>query len=320
MTKNNWKEKALNMAKTTNLSWRQIASEIGKSKSTVSDFLRKETKGYVKPSELKLEESHGYSTLKVLLLDIETAPILGAVWGLWQNNVGLNQIERDWSVLSWAAKWLGKDEVFYEDNRYSTNLENDEELLKGIWELLNESDIIITQNGTKFDIKKLNARFIINGFEPPSSFKHIDTLKIAKSIFGFTSNKLEYMTDKLCENHKKLKHAKFAGYELWRECLKGNQEAWEEMEAYNKMDIISMEELYYKLRPWDKKHPNFNLYREDTDIVCRCGSTHFIEDGYAYTSVSKFQRYRCVDCGAESRGRKNLFSKEKRSSLQMNIA
>lgn len=96
--------------------------------------------------------------------------------------------------------------------------------------MLDEADIVITQNGRKFDQKKLNARFILNGFKPPSSYKHIDTLVIARKHFGFTSNKLKYMTDKLCTKYKKLDHSKFPGMELWRECLKGNSEAWTEME------------------------------------------------------------------------------------------
>lgn len=103
----------------------------------------------------------------MLTLDIETAPIIGKVWSLWQNNVGLNQIVNDWYVLSWSAKWLHEDHVMYEDKRHSWNDEDDSVLLKGIWELLDEADIIVTQNGKKFDAKKLNARFIINGMSPP---------------------------------------------------------------------------------------------------------------------------------------------------------
>ena len=132
---------------------------------------------------------------KILIYDIETAPILGYVWGLWQNNVGLNQIESDWYALSWSAKWLGspEDEVMYMDQRHAKNIEDDSKMLKDIWKLLDEADIVITQNGKKFDQKKLNARFIMHGMKPPNSYRHIDTLQIAKRVFGFTSNKLEYM-------------------------------------------------------------------------------------------------------------------------------
>lgn len=254
---------------------------------------------------------------KVLLLDIETAPMLGYVWSLWENNVALNQLKSDWYILAWAAKWLDDpaSKIIYKDQRAAKNIEDDKNLLKGIWKLMDEADIIVTQNGKAFDEKKLNARFILNGFPPPSSYKHVDTKRIASKKFGFTSNKLEYMTEKLCKRYKKSKHKKFPGFELWTECLKGNKEAWKEMEHYNKYDVLSLEELYKKFRPWDNSI-NYNLYTDDNSpTVCSCGSTKFKKNGYKYTSVGKYQRYKCVQCGSESRDRSNLLSKDKRSSL-----
>lgn len=253
---------------------------------------------------------------KVLLLDIETAPVLGYVWGLWDQNIGLNQIKSDWHLLSWSAKWLDSSKVMYMDQRREKNVENDKRILQGIWSLLDEADVIVTQNGKDFDAKKLNARFIMNGMKPPSSYKHIDTLKIAKKHFGFTSNKLEYMTDKLCTKYKKLKHTKYPGFEMWKECLAGNLDAWREMEKYNKYDVLSLEELYKKLIPWDNG-VNFNLYSDDTGVVCKCGSTSLKRYGYAFTATGKFQRYVCKTCGTETRDRKNLFSDEKKQSLKV---
>ena len=246
---------------------------------------------------------------RILILDIETAPILGYVWGLWKNNVGLNQIASDWYILSWAAKWYDSDEVIYEDQRNAPDIENDKKLLKNIWKLLDEADIVITQNGKSFDIPKLYARFILNGMNPPSSFRNIDTLLIAKRHFKFTSNRLEYMTNKLCTKYKKLKHKKFPGFELWSECIKGNPEAWKEMEQYNIYDILSLEELYEKLIPWDDSL-NFTIYFEED--VCSCGSTEFEKNGYYFTNASKFQKYKCSNCCKEYRDKKNLLVKSKR--------
>lgn len=255
---------------------------------------------------------------KVLLFDIETAPLLGYVWGLWENNVGLNQIHTDWYVLSWSAKWLGapENQVMYMDQRNSKNIEDDSKMLKVIWDLLNEADVVITQNGIRFDVPKLNARFIQNGFPPTSSFRHIDTARIAKSKFGFTSNKLEYMTDKLCTKYKKSKHKKFSGFELWKECLGGNIEAWQEMEEYNKYDVLSLEELYHKLAPWDKTI-NFNVYSEDFIHRCSCGSSELRSAGYHYTNRGKYKKQVCLNCGKEHRDTENLLSKEKRKSLKV---
>lgn len=283
---------------------------------------KKQAKESIVEEESIAEEDNpnaAYDDIKVLTFDIETAPILGHVWGLWQNNVGLNQIEKDWYVLSWAAKWMHEDEVKYKDQRDAVDIEDDTELLKGIWKLLDEADIVITQNGKKFDSKKLNARFVLAGMKPPSHYRHIDTLQIAKKSFAFTSNKLEYMTDKLCKKYKKQTHQRFAGFELWKQCLANNEAAWDEMEQYNIYDVLSLEELYHILAPWDNTLFNFNVYRDDLITKCSCGCEEFTHKGYAYTNLSKFDKFTCDNCGRTSRGRVNLLSKEKRATLRANI-
>jgi hypothetical protein len=129
-----------------------------------------------------------------------------------------------------------------------------------------------------------------------------------------TSNKLEYMSNKLCTKYKKLKVKKFPGFDLWAECLKGNMEAWQEMERYNKYDVLALEELYKKLIPWDSKI-NFALYSNEFSPECTCGSTNFIKNGYSYTNAGKFLRFKCRKCGAETRAKENLVPKDKRKSL-----
>jgi hypothetical protein len=255
---------------------------------------------------------------RILLLDIETKPLTSFVWQLWDNNVALNQIKEDWSILSWSAKWLGEDEVFYQDNRHSKNLEDDKELLKDLWKLIDESDILVGHNIRKFDDKRISARFIANGFKSPSSYRMEDTMILAKARFGFTSNKLEYLTGKLCKKFKKLDHAKFPGFKLWDECMKGNVEAWDEMQAYNQRDVESLEELYLILKPWDKKGYNVNVFNESEEISCTCGSVEFSKNGFVYSNTGKFQRYTCKKCGAETKSKENLLSKEKRKSLKSN--
>ena len=91
------------------------------------------------------------------------------------------------------------------------------------------------------------------------------------------------------------------------------------MEKYNKYDVLALEELYYKLIPWDNSI-NFNLYSDDEGTAvtkCSCGGANFIKRGFFFTSVGKFQRYRCSECGAETRDRVNLMSKTKRASIRI---
>lgn len=251
---------------------------------------------------------------KMLFYDVETAPLISAVWGMWDQNVGLNMIQSDWHLLSFSAKWADSDEIIYMDQRDQENIEDDKHLLEALWKLLDEADIVVGQNSKKFDNKKVNARFIMNGMQPPSSYRNIDTLTIAKRHFAFTSNKLAYMTDKLCTKYKKLTHAKFSGFDLWKECMAGNPEAWVEMEEYNKMDVLSLEELYEKLIPWDSSL-NFSAYNENSTHTCSCGGTHFKDNGFYYTNAAKYQKYKCNRCGSEYRDSKNLLSKDKRKSM-----
>lgn len=254
--------------------------------------------------------------VKVLVVDVETAPLEAFVWGLHEQNVGLEQIKTDWSIMSFSAKWLGapESEIFYCDNRNEADPRDDRKLLKVIHSLLDEADICLTQNGIKFDTKKLNARFILNGMPPVTSYRNIDTLRIAKKHFGFTSNKLAYMTSQLCTKYKKQDHSDFPGMKLWIECLKGNIKAWKSMEVYNKFDILSLEELYFVLAPWDKTI-QFNVYSDDAKERCTCGNEEFQTKGYIYTNSAKYQRYVCTNCQKEYKDNYNLLAKTKRKAM-----
>lgn len=253
---------------------------------------------------------------RILVFDIETSPMELYGYGLFDQNFSLNQIKTDWYVLSWAAKWYGDgpDRVMYADTREELDLSNDYGIVSQIWQLLDEADIVVTQNGIRFDSKKLNAKFVQHGFPPPAPYRHIDTYRIGKRHFGFTSYKLEYMTNLLCKTYKKLTHSKFAGFELWRECLRRNPEAWTEMEKYNRYDVLSLEELWNVLRPYDKTI-NFNVYYESDNPLCFCGSTDIPWSGYDYTNASKRERYTCTKCGTHFVAKYNILSKEKKKNL-----
>lgn len=269
-----------------------------------------------KPEKLVPKEAPK-STAKVLIVDIETLPMEAYIWGMYDQHIGLDMIKTDWSILSFSAKWLGApaEEVMYYDTRNEENVRDDSKLLKIIHSLLDECDVAIHQNGIRFDIPKLNARFIKHGMKPPSSFRHIDTLRIAKRHFAFTSNKLAYMTELLCTKYKKLDHSEFSGFKLWNECMKGNLKAFKSMEEYNKYDVLSLEELYIKLQPWDKTI-RWSAFNEDTEERCSCGSTEIKRNGYIYTNTAKYERHTCQVCGKEYRGSKNIMTKENKAKLR----
>jgi hypothetical protein len=269
-----------------------------------------ESKKYQK-KKLDIEQD---PSAKILIFDIETSPMELYGYGLFDQNFSVNQIKKDWFVLSWAAKWLGspEEQVMYADAWDEPDLSIDYGIVSQIWQLLDEADIVVTQNGIKFDSKKLNARFIKHGFPPPSPYRHIDTYRIGKKNFGFTSYKLEYMTGLLCKKYKKLTHSEFAGFDLWRAFLERNDAARACMEKYNRYDVLSLEELYIIMRPWDKTI-NFSVFSDGNR--CSCGSVDFTWSGYDYTNAAKKDRFLCNGCGQTHVARTNLLDKDKKKSL-----
>ena len=257
---------------------------------------------------------------RIVTLDIETSPILAYVWGLFKQFVNLNQIVTDWSIISFSYKWLHKDKVHHYNTggKGVSEVRNDRQLLLLLWEVLDKADIVIAQNGVKFDVKKINARFIEMGMPPPSPYKVVDTMLHARSIAAFTSNKLAWLSEVLTDTPKS-KHEKFPGFELWTECLADNPEAWEEMRLYNDQDIRATEEVYLKLRPYMIGHPNVAAYNGNTDMQCpKCSSVDLQRRGLALTQSGQYQRLRCNGCGGWARTRYTENPIEKRRSLLMN--
>lgn len=234
--------------------------------------------------------------MRILLLDIETAPNLVHVWGLWQQNVHISQIMDSGYVLCWAAKWLGEDEIFFN----SVHQSRPKAMIKEVHKLLEEADAVIHYNGTRFDIPTLNKEFLLNGLTPPSSYKQIDLLTTARGRFRFPSNKLDYIAQSLGVG-KKHSHA---GHELWVKCMAGDEDSWKQMETYNKQDVNLLEKVYEIFLPWIKNHPNRGLYSQSGVESCpNCGGVHLRRRGFAYTANTRYQRYRCNDCGTWSRSR-----------------
>lgn len=299
-----WKEKALQLALSSKKSWRQIAKEIGVAKSTVSDYLRKECN---KISLVSREDGP-----KLLFIDIETRQLTLEGFGLFNQNFSLEQIAEDWSILSFCAKWYKDEDEVYHDVSEMT----EDELLEKIYDLFEEADFIVAHNGRRFDLKKIRARMIARGFKPHSPVRVIDTLEIAKKEFGFTSNKLQYLTQLLCKKNEKSSHIKFPGFTLWREFVRGNPEAIQEMREYNIVDVTSLEELYEILAPWSSTLPNFEVYSDEpTDL-----ENVWVDTGeFIYSNLGKYKKYRHIETGQYRRGRTNLLSKEQRQNLLANI-
>lgn len=256
---------------------------------------------------------------KILCLDIETFPIEFWGWQMFNNNFSPKQIKRDWSLMSFSAEWLDNEENFYFDQRKESNVFNDRKQCRALWELLNAADFILARNGKKFDARKIKARLAIQGLPPVSPFSVIDPMLLNRDEFAFTSQKLEYTTGVLVPELRKYDHANFPGFDLWIACMQNLPGAWEECEAYNKVDVKSMKAEYFKLRGWYGRHPNIAVYykSDGSEYRCnKCGHNEMVpQDKPAYTQVGTYLLLQCVQCGGHSRGRRLTTSIEERSHV-----
>jgi len=241
---------------------------------------------------------------RILALDIETTPNLAHVWGLWDQTVSIKQLRESTRVFCFGARWLGDKTVEIR----SEFKDGQELMLQRIHALMDEADVIMGWNSKNFDVKHLNREFLQHGMNPPSPHIDLDLMVKTKGVFRFPSNKLDYVAQALGVG-KKVSHE---GHELWVKCMAGDPEAWERMHAYQKQDVDLLIDVYEKLKPWIKNHPNAALYAGEELACTVCLSKNVQKRGYRFTGAGKYQRFLCNDCGKWNHSAKRVATTELR--------
>jgi len=246
--------------------------------------------------------------VKILHIDIETAPHKVYSWGLWNQNIGINQIVEPGYTLCFAAKWHGQKKMMF----HSVHKDGVAGMLDAAWDLLDEADAVVHYNGSRFDVPILQQEFFLNEYTPPAPYHQIDLLRTMRKEFRFPSNKLDYVA-KALGLAGKVKHK---GMELWHECMAGDNKAWKEMEKYNKQDVVLLEQVYERTLPWIKGHPNHALYVDGDRPVCtNCGCDKLQSRGVYKGKTLEYKRFQCTECGTWNRGRTNILTPEKRKLI-----
>ena len=229
---------------------------------------------------------------KMLLMDIETSLYHIATWGTFKQFIQHYQITKHQYTISWAAKWLYDTHVHSDIVTPAEALNRDDSrILKSIWKLLDEAEIVIGHNVERFDLRKLNWRFISNNMPPPSPYKTVDTLKYTRKEFFAPSYKQDFLT-KYFKLEKKLD----TNFELWQKCEVGDKTSLDKMLEYNKFDVMGLEQVYLKVRPYIKNHPNLGVLL-DEDVCPNCASYDLEDINRVYfTTANKFPVYRCGNC------------------------
>lgn len=244
---------------------------------------------------------------RICYLDIETAPSLGWVWQKYQTDV--IAFEADWYILSCSILWNDEKKpqtyCLPDFPGYKKDPENDIHLIEKIREALDAADLVIAHNGDSFDLPKIRARMAFHHLAPPSPFKTYDTLRVARRLFAFTSNKLNDLGVYLQAGEK----VPTGGFDLWLRTMRGDKEAWAKMRKYNGQDVILLRNVYNELKIWDPAHPNISLNKNE-DLCCPvCGHSKYIERrGFLNLQSFRAQRFICNKkkggCGKWSSGKR----------------
>lgn len=232
---------------------------------------------------------------RIAFIDIETAPNLAYIWAKYEQDSLF--VEKHWHLLTFAVKYQGDKKVYTyglpDYPLYKRDPENDYALIKELWRVMDEADVIVAHNGDRFDFPKTNARFIYHGLTPPAPYKQVDTKKMAKSRFMFDSNKLDDLGDYLKVGRKM--HT--GGFGLWMGCMRGDKKSWQKMKEYNGQDVVLLEKIYDKFLPWAPNYPNANILEGTVDHCPRCGSDKIQKRGFGVSITGRTQKYQCRGCG-----------------------
>lgn len=253
----------------------------------------------------------------VLIFDLETSLLRGWFFSVWKQNIQPAQIDTDMFLLTWSAKWLNEPTVYSGKlTSEEAKKQDDSRIVKDLWKFIEAADCIIAHNLLGFDQKVMNTRFLMNGLNPPTPYRVIDTLAILKKRFRFTYNRLDWIHKKI-QGQGKIK----TDIQLWIDCYNGNEEALQQMSTYNDQDVLVLEDVYMLLRPWAHSHPNINLYVESDGPACpTCGSIDLNWQGKYTTAVNSYSSFRCNNCGAIGRSRHTELTKQDKIKILQSIA
>lgn len=232
--------------------------------------------------------------MKLLALDIETAPGTAYFFQTFKTTIGIEQIITPPRMLAISWQWMGEKKVHF----MSEHHDGREKMLDTTHALLDDADVVLHYNGNRFDLPWITGELLMDGYAPPAPVQSIDLYRELRKISRLPSGKLDYAAQRLLGKSK----LATGGFGLWRGCMEGDEASWRTMKKYSIQDTALLLPLYERIRPYIKVHPNVAVINSMGHACPRCSGTRLQRRGSAVTSTRRYQRYQCLDCSAWSRG------------------
>ena len=234
--------------------------------------------------------------MRILTLDVETSPHDAWSFNVWQTNLRPEHLKEPTKILTWAAKLLGKKDVYYREH-------TDADFLERLHALMSYADVIVTYNGDKFDLPHINREFVEAGLPPVRPFASIDMLKVVRKRFKWPHNRLDYVCSRLLGARK----LQTGGFDLWPAFMNGDERARKIMRRYNIRDVRLTERLYKRLKQWVAAHPYVGPVVDPDDAHVRyecpaCSSEKTTHERPRRTRCYSIRNVLCAKCGTWSEG------------------
>jgi DNA polymerase elongation subunit (family B) len=250
--------------------------------------------------------------LRVGYIDIETTPTISMNYGNRKIFIGHKQVLRDTQITSvvimdekfqkqkkFEWKWIG-DIVIGKDK--VTGGGDDTELLRKTVREFDKYDVIVMQNGDKFDAPTLQYLLMKRGLRPIRNLISIDILKLSKRSFRRGSHSLDAQARDLNFGGKDKQDMDDA-----MAVARGDQAKAKERLAYNVTDTVLLRKVFWRQIDYYNFHQSLlnmlRLMTEEKKPYCvKCAARHhqkYLIETATVTLKNKTRqkRWQCKRCG-----------------------
>ena len=224
---------------------------------------------------------------KILFFDIESTG-LNATFG---------------TILCIGYKWLGQPKVHCPTILDCSNngMLDDKGLVKRFSEVYAECDYAVGHyaGNRRFDAPMINSKLLKHGLMPLAPAPIVDTWRVMFDTFKLHNNRLVTVQQFLgCKEEKTP-----ITFDDWLRAAHGDRKSLKQIVHHCKQDVLVLEEVFLKIRPWIKNEPARQLFvKTPLENCTSCGSSKMQRRGFQAAKTRRYPRYQCQSCGKWHRG------------------